>query len=860
MQARRRCRSKTPERSGRSSVVSVPGGECQNTLDDRAHVSPAKPVRQCNGGSLWTLGLVERLLDLIWALQLSMARFWFDERGNTPVGRFLEPDRPGEAFLPTRRVSYFVLMGLMLTMGGVYFTEDEYIQGPHSMDDADNACGKVVTNASDFPVHIAFRNVGCHIDGRHDPALAGITGEIMPGKLTAILGRSGSGKTTLANLILGRSRNFCHRQSGTVYMNGRARSLEVVLDRVGFVPQDDILYPELTVEETVLFSAQSRLPRFASQEYTAKVLEDTLVTLGLGHVRKSKISSLSGGEIKRVSIGMELITQPSILIMDEPTSGLDSAAAYHMMKTIREIADNDVAVVAVLHQPTTRIYDLLDELILLKSGKAVYVGPREQVLPYFASIGYVIPEFEQQEKDKFLEISAPEFIVDVLAGVVTPRLPDGVSSAVQLERLWELNGKPEEMWKKIEVGMDARRREEHRRVVALYKSSSDTLSDEKDSVIVPFGLETCDDNYPSVFRYWCYIMYGLSSRGPGDTSYPIRPKSGLVYQVHLWGQTFVRTAWRRGVIVEVLIVVLLSTTASFTRSYNMTWNRKAVGGFFVCTTISLVGMLGALFNDDIGPVRRAADSGMVLGAYEFALVGFVFCKGILLVNVYAICYFSVLYLRRGIWCTSPFSLLVYSEFVHMLQLLFMCAHTIGSVLSVLNEHDLYRSYICAIPVFITVHTFAFFAPNKHQIEQDALIFNKVNTAPLVRFLCSLSYVRYFMEAIMLWEPLDDDDVGRNSALRFFGYEQEHKTMCYSCLFAIWTFNLAVRFLIFTRYNRNVFNSLHDTPLFIIFVWKVVVSFLVSLFVMTMFHEGPRLRKMWRHAVTDYKVRNRARSR
>jgi len=270
-------------------------------------------------------------------------------------------------------------------------------------------------------------------------------------------------------------------------------------------------------------------------------------------------------------------------------------------------------------------------------------------------------------------------------------------------------------------------------------------------------------------------------------------------------------------------------------------------------------MLGALFNDDIGPVRRAAGTGMVLGAYQFALILFTVFKGAIIANLYAVSYFTTLYLRRGTWCCAPFALLKYLEFAHMLLLLYMCAHGIGSVICVLLDHNLYSSYVLSVAVFIFVHTFAFFAPNKTQVHEDALIFGTFDTEPFIQFLCSLSYVRYFMEAFMLWEPHDDDAVGRNTALRYFNYRQQHRTMCYTCLFAIWAFNQALRFLMFARQNRNVFNALHDTPLFIIFVTKVAFSFIVSLLTMTVVHEAPRIRRILRSTVQEYHVLTRARS-
>jgi len=449
-----------------------------------------------------------------------------------------------------------------------------------------------------------------------------------------------------------------------------------------------------------------------------------------------------------------------------------------------------------------------------------------------------------------VEVSPPEFLLDILAGFVKPSRPpgrpaSGSNEEIRLDALWAQYGNVEARWRDIEIGMDRLRREEQDRVQRLFSGDESTGKPpaSRNLVIEHFGLESCDDNYPSVLRFWCYILWGLG-RDPGDPSYPVRPKPGLFYQVYLWFMNFCRIAWNRGFLIEAFIVASLASIVAFTRSYNVTWNRRALGGFFISISLTLSGMLGALFNDDIGPVRRAADSGMTLGAYEFAMIIFIFLKAMVICHLYAVVYFTVLYLRRGYWCSSPYSGWLYFEFTHLLHELYMCAHTMGSLICVISDHNLYQAYLMGLIVFICVHTFAFFAPSQNQIREDALLFGRINSAPLINFFCSLSFVRYFMEAFLLWEPLDDDTVGRNTALRFYGYHQKRKSTCFTSLFAIWLFYQAARFLLFARYNRNVFNSLHDTPLFIIFVSKVAISFLSALIIMTFVHELPRVRAIF----------------
>ena len=122
----------------------------------------------------------------------------------------------------------FLVVGFLLSVLLVFVFGDPYVNG---------RVGGSVLNATEFPINIAFRNVGCKIPGIEKPILEGITGEILPGRLTGILGRSGSGKTTLARAILGRSGKYCNPSLGYVYTNGNRRALDAFLDRVGFVPQ-----------------------------------------------------------------------------------------------------------------------------------------------------------------------------------------------------------------------------------------------------------------------------------------------------------------------------------------------------------------------------------------------------------------------------------------------------------------------------------------------------------------------------------------------------------------------------------------------------------------------------------------------
>ncbi|KAF8025899.1 hypothetical protein BT93_F2656 [Corymbia citriodora subsp. variegata] len=164
--------------------------------------------------------------------------------------------------------------------------------------------------------------------------------EARPAEITAIAGPSGAGKTTLLEVLAGKiSRG---RVSGEVLVNNQPIDPKSFQRLSGYVPQDDTLFPSLTVEETLMYSALFRL-HGGRKEAVARV-RALMKELGLDHVAKTRIGGkssnrgISGGEKRRVSIGVELVHDPAVILIDEPTSGLDSAAALHVVKMLKFMA------------------------------------------------------------------------------------------------------------------------------------------------------------------------------------------------------------------------------------------------------------------------------------------------------------------------------------------------------------------------------------------------------------------------------------------------------------------------------------------------------------------------------------------
>ena len=229
-------------------------------------------------------------------------------------------------------------------------------------------------------------------DGR--TILNRISGTFKPGQLVAIMGPSGAGKSTVVKAIIG----DVPFTDGHVDMNGSSKNNSVLRREIGFVPQDDIMDPALSVREVLTHSAMTRLPQaFASMAKVSRKVDDALVDLGLWGVQHSLIGDafkrgISGGEKKRVSIGIELVANPSALFLDEPTSGLDASAAEEVAQILRRLSRTGRIVVAILHQPRFESFEQFDKCMLLtRGGNVCYYGRASRAVRFFAEMD---PVFE----------------------------------------------------------------------------------------------------------------------------------------------------------------------------------------------------------------------------------------------------------------------------------------------------------------------------------------------------------------------------------------------------------------------------------------------------------------------------------
>ncbi|PQQ13857.1 ABC transporter G family member 10 isoform X1 [Prunus yedoensis var. nudiflora] len=274
------------------------------------------------------------------------------------------------------------------------------------------------------PYRIETRNLGyklctqfdemkfvCCATSRRVPSfiLKDVNCEARPVEITAIAGPSGAGKTTLLEILAGKisPKKVC----GQVLVNDQPMDTKRFRRISGYVTQDDALFPLLTVEETLMFSALLRL--HGGKKEAASKVRQLMKELGLEHVAASRIgwgsnNGISGGERRRVSIGVDLVHDPGVILIDEPTSGLDSASAFHVVSLLKTMVVNQgKTIVLTIHQPGFRILEIFDRIILLSNGTVMHNGSLHLLQQRLNSAGHCIPN----------HVNLLEFAIDVIGSL-----------------------------------------------------------------------------------------------------------------------------------------------------------------------------------------------------------------------------------------------------------------------------------------------------------------------------------------------------------------------------------------------------------------------------------------------------------
>ncbi|XP_071908553.1 ABC transporter G family member 22-like isoform X1 [Coffea arabica] len=327
-------------------------------------------------------------------------------------------------------------LGLSFSFTGFTMPPDEIADSkPFSDDDIqDLEAGtrkKKIHTEPTLPIYLKFTDVSYKIVIKgvtstiEKDILNGITGSVNPGEVLALMGPSGSGKTTLLSLLGGRLRGAT--TGGSVTYNDQPYS-KFLKSRIGFVTQDDVLFPHLTVKETLTFAAQLRLPSILTKQQKEQRAVDVIYELGLERCQDTMIGGsfvrgVSGGERKRVCIGNEIIINPSLLFLDEPTSGLDSTTALRIVELLQDIAEAGKTVITTIHQPSSRLFHKFDKLILLGKGNLLYFGKAAEAMVYFSSVGC----------SPLIAMNPAEFLLDLANGNLNDvSVPSELEDRVQL--------------------------------------------------------------------------------------------------------------------------------------------------------------------------------------------------------------------------------------------------------------------------------------------------------------------------------------------------------------------------------------------------------------------------------------------
>jgi ABC-type multidrug transport system ATPase subunit len=222
-------------------------------------------------------------------------------------------------------------------------------------------------------VSLTFADVNYTVSGKS--ILSNVNGYVEPGQMLAVMGPSGAGKSSLLDILSRKHKRGI--ATGSILINGASPTRRQFKRLTGFVDQDDSLMGTLTVRETLTYAALMRLPRKMPLKAKQRRVEDVIQELGISKIADSQIGipgqrGISGGEKRRVSIGKELVTSPSLLFLDEPTSGLDAYNAGVVMDCLKRLAhEGKRTIIVTIHQPRSNIFKMFDSLMLLSGGQTV---------------------------------------------------------------------------------------------------------------------------------------------------------------------------------------------------------------------------------------------------------------------------------------------------------------------------------------------------------------------------------------------------------------------------------------------------------------------------------------------------------
>ena len=434
------------------------------------------------------------------------------------------------------------------------------------------------------------------------------------GQFLAVLGPTGAGKSTLLKALTGAR----PADRGSVLYNGRDlyASFAELRNRIGYVPQDDILHPELTVESALSYAARLRFPPDVSSADRSARVKEVMAELGLESRADVRVAKLSGGQRKRTSVAIELLTRPSLLILDEPTSGLDPGYEKSVMELLRDLAASGRTVLTVTH--SIQSLDLCDRILFLApGGQTAYFGPPSSALKYFELSGY--PEVFQH-----LDKSAPGQAKEAFAGSTARKRYVAEPLKAQLDRSQLAAERPESprrsphTWRQLGTLM--------RRYLALI------LADRRNTLLLfaqapvlgllmlaAFGRDNLVSGTPEAARNSTTVLLGLtlaaSYLGASNSIREIVKERPILTRERSIGQS--TTAY---ILSKALILGLITVAESFVLTYLALLRQggPAHGVVFVdfrleiAIAVSLAGLSAMAFGLMVSALSSNADKVMTV--------------------------------------------------------------------------------------------------------------------------------------------------------------------------------------------------------------------------------------------------------
>ncbi|CAM9511546.1 unnamed protein product, partial [Ectocarpus sp. 12 AP-2014] len=275
-------------------------------------------------------------------------------------------------------------------------------------EDRSKGNGNMEDGSGDDNIMLGFQNVSISADDPPKHIVANVSGFVVKGGITAVLGPSSSGKSVLMKVLTGRLPTLSC--AGEVTFCGKRIDPNSQDNGFGFVPQEDSLIGDLTIRET--FEVAARLRNVGTIEEASKASNEVIDGLGLSKVGDNVVGTilkrgLSGGEKRRTTVGQELVVKQAMAFLDEPTSGLDGTAAYDVLKTVRDFttrSKGSFSVIMSIHQPNGRILELFDHILLLGRGGSIFFGTLPEAIQHFTDIGHP-PPAGQVPTDFFMQAS-----------------------------------------------------------------------------------------------------------------------------------------------------------------------------------------------------------------------------------------------------------------------------------------------------------------------------------------------------------------------------------------------------------------------------------------------------------------------